>query len=142
MGAEIYDVTITFEAENPKSTAIAYATKVSAKKNKDNSTKLTFNGDVTTGGKNTGGTISFETLYWPEDLDKALELENMLEADSIKVITCVGKAYTRNGTPYKRVITGTEVTISSDDEEWGPSDGISNSLEVAVNHLKKESRRA
>ena len=142
MGAEIYDVTVTLEAENPKSTVIAYATKVSSSKNKDNSTKLTFNGDVTIGGKNTGGTISIENLYWPEDLDKALELENMLNAEFIKAITCVGNGYTRNGTPYKRVITGTEVTITSDEEEWGPSDGITNTLEGSVNQLKKESKRA
>lgn len=142
MGAEIHDVTITLEAENPKSTVIVYATKVSSQKNKDNSTKLTFQGDVTLGGKNTGGTISIENIYWPEDLDKALELENMLNADFIKVITCVGNGYTRNGTPYKRVITGTEVTITSDEEEWSPSDGISSSLEVSVNKLKRESKRA
>lgn len=142
MGAEIYDVTVTLEAENPKSTVIAYATKVSNSKNKDNSTKLTFNGDVTIGGKNTGGTISIENLYWPEDLDKALELENMLNAEFIKSITCVGNGYTRNGTPYKRVITGTEVTITSDEEEWSPSDGITNTLEVSVNQLKRESKRA
>ena len=142
MGAEIYDVEITLEAENPKSTVIAYATKVSSSKNKDNSTKLTFQGDVTVGGKNTGGTISIENLYWPEDLDKALELENMLNADFIKLITCVGKGYTRNGTPYKRVITGTEVTITSDEEEWSPSDGISSSLEVSVNTLQRESKKA
>ena len=142
MGAEIYDVEITLEAENPKSTVIVYATKVSSSKNKDNSTKLTFQGDVTVGGKNTGGTISIENLYWPEDLDKALELENMLNADFIKLITCVGKGYTRNGTPYKRVITGTEVTITSDEEEWSPSDGISSSLEVSVNTLKRESKKA
>lgn len=142
MGAEIYDVEITLEAENPKSTVIVYATKVSSSKNKDSSTKLTFNGDVTLGGKNTGGTISIENIYWPQDLDKALELENMLEADFIKAITCVGKGYTRNGTPYKRVITGTEVTITSDEEEWSPSDGISSSLEVSVNTLKRESKKA
>ena len=142
MGAEIYDVEITLEAENPKSTVIVYATKVSSSKNKDSSTKLTFNGDVTLGGKNTGGTISIENIYWPQDLDKALELENMLEADFIKAITCVGKGHTRNGTPYKRVITGTEVTITSDEEEWSPSDGISSSLEVSVNTLKRESKRA
>jgi hypothetical protein len=142
MGAEIYDVTVTLEAENPKSTVIAYATKVSNSKNKDNSTKLTFNGDVTIGGRNTGGTISIENLYWPEDLDKALELENMLNAEFIKSITCVGNGYTRNGTPYKRVITGTEVTITSDEEEWSPSDGITNTLEVSVNQLKRESKRA
>lgn len=142
MGAEIYDVEITFEAENPKSTVIAYATKVSADKNKESSTKLTFQGDVTLGGKNTGGKISIEHIYWPEDLDKALELENMLEAEYIKAVACVGKAYTRNGTPYKRVITGTEVTITSDKEEWGPSDGISSSLELSVNTLKRQSKRA
>ena len=66
----------------------------------------------------------------------------MLNAEFIKAITCVGNGYTRNGTPYKRVITGTEVTITSDEEEWGPSDGITNTLEVSVNQLKKESKRA
>lgn len=142
MGAGIYDVTVTFEGENPKSTVIAYATKVSSSKNKDNSTKLTFNGDVTIGGKNTGGTISIENLYWPENLEKALELENMLNSEFIKTITCVGQSHTRNGTPYKRVINGIDVTITSDEEEWSPSDGITNTLEVSVNELTRESKRA
>ena len=52
MGAEIFDVEINLDG-----VLILYATKVSSKKNKDTSTTLTFNGDVSTGAKNTGGTI-------------------------------------------------------------------------------------
>ena len=44
MGAEIFDVEINLDG-----VLILYATKVSSKKNKDTSTTLTFNGDVSTG---------------------------------------------------------------------------------------------
>lgn len=136
MGAEIFDVTIDLDG-----VGILHGTKMSSKKNKDNSTKLTFNGDVNFGGKNTGGTISIETIYWPEDLDMAVALENKLNSNDIKYIKCTGKAYTRTGQPYTRTITGLEVTVTSDEEEWSPSEGIGSSLEVSVNTLIRESKK-
>jgi len=136
MGAEIYDVEINLDG-----VLILYATKVSNKKNKDNSTTLTFNGDVTTSAKNTGGTISIEGLYFPSDLDQAIALENKLNSDDIKVVTCSGTSYTASGDPYRRSVIGSGVTITSDEDEWSPSDGISQKLELAVDKLTRTAER-
>lgn len=136
MGAEIFDVEINLDG-----VLILYATKVTNKKNKDNSTTLTFQGDVNTGARNTGGTISIERLYFPLDLDQAIQLENKLNADNIKVITCSGTSYTASGDPYRKSIIGSGVTITSDEDEWSPSDGISQKLELAVNTLTRKAER-
>lgn len=136
MGAEIFDVEINLDG-----VLILYATKVSTKKNKDNSTTLTFQGDVTTGGRNTGGTISIEGLYFPTDLDEAIALENKLNASDIKVVTCSGTSHTATGDAYRRTVIGSGVTITSDEDEWAPSDGISQKLELAVNQLTRQAER-
>ena len=136
MGAEIFDVEINLDG-----VLILYATKVSNKKNKDNKTTLTFNGDVNTGAKNSGGTISIEGLYFPTDLDQAIALENKLNDDNIKVITCSGTSYTASGDPYRRSIIGSGVTITSDEDDWSPSDGISQKLEVSVDKLTRTAER-
>ena len=132
MGAEIFDVEINLDG-----VLILYGTKVSNKKNKDNSTTLTFNGDITTGAKNTGGTISIEGLYFPTDLDQAILLENKLNSNDIKVVTCSGTSYTASGDPYRKVIIGSGITVTSDEEDWAPSDGISSKLELAVDKLTR-----
>jgi len=141
MGAEIFDVEINIDG-----VAILYATSVSSSKNKDTNTTLTFNGDVNTSSANTGGTISVEGLYWPTDIEKAIALENKLNGidsdgnpQTIETITCSGTSYTAGGDPYTRQIIGTGVTVNTDDEDWSPSDGITNSLEFAVNKLQKKS---
>lgn len=132
MGSEIYDVKITIDG-----LVLAFATKVSSKKNKDSSTTLTFDGDVNTSAKNTGGTISIERLAWPYSVDEAKRLEELLESDLIKTIVCSGKAYTANGDPYNKQIIGTNVTVTSDEDEWSPSDGVTQKLELAVNNLQR-----
>lgn len=136
MGAEIFDVEINLDG-----VLVLYGTKVSNKKNKDNKTTLTFNGDVTTGAKNTGGTISIEGLYFPTDLDQAIQLENKLNSNDIKVVTCSGTSYTAAGDPYRKVIIGSGVTITSDEEDWAPSDGISSKLEMSVDKLTRTAER-
>lgn len=136
MGAEIFDVEINLDG-----VLILYATKVSSKKNKDTNTTLTFNGDINTGAKNTGGTISIEGLYFPSDLDQAIDLENKLNASDIKVVTCSGTSYTASGDPYRRSIIGSGVTVTSDEDEWSPSEGISQKLELAVNKLTRTAER-
>ena len=136
MGAEIYDVEINLDG-----VLILYATKVSNKKNKDTSTTLTFNGDVNTSANNTGGTISIEGLYFPTDLDQAIQLENKLNSNDIKVVTCSGTSYTAGGDPYRRSVIGSGVTVTSDEDEWSPSDGISQKLELAVNQLTRTAER-
>ena len=136
MGAEIYDVEINLDG-----VLILYATKVSNKKNKDTSTTLTFQGDVTTSAGNTGGTISIEGLYFPTDLDQAIALENKLNSNDIKVVTCSGTSYTATGDPYRRSVIGSGVTVTSDEDEWSPSDGISQKLELAVNKLTRTAER-
>lgn len=130
MGAEIFDVEVNIDG-----VIVLYATKISSKKNKDTGTTLTFNGDVNTSAKNTGGTISIEGLYWPTSLDDAIALEDKLNAAHIKTITCTGTAYTAAGDTYTRTLIGNEVTVTSDEDEWSPSDGISQKLEFSVNNL-------
>jgi len=136
MGSEIYDVKITI-ATATDSVMLAYATKVSSKKNKDTSTTLTFDGDVNTSAKNTGGTISIERLAWPTDVEEAIRLESILESDLITSVVCSGRAYTVNGDPYNKQIIGTNVTVTSDEDEWSPSDGVTQKLELAVNKLQR-----
>ena len=136
MGSEIYDVKITIGTATD-SVVLSYATKVSSKKNKDTSTTLTFDGDVNTSAKNTGGTISIERLAWPTDVEEAVRLEEILESDLIKTVVCSGRAYTVNGDAYNKQIIGTDVTVTSDEDEWSPSDGITQKLELAVNKLKR-----
>jgi len=136
MGSEIYDVKITIGTATD-SVLLAYATKVSSKKNKDTSTTLTFDGDVNTSAKNTGGTISIERLAWPTDVEEAIRLESILESDLITSVVCSGRAYTVNGDSYNKQIIGTNVTITSDEDEWSPSDGVTQKLELAVNKLQR-----
>lgn len=133
MGAEIFDVEINLDG-----VLVTYATKVTAKKNKDTSTTLTFNGDVNTMARNSGGTISVEGLYWPSDVASAVEFENKLESNNIKTVTCTGMSYTANGDPYRKTIIGNQVIITSDEDEWSPSDGITQKLEFAVNQLIRQ----
>ena len=137
MGSEIYDVKITIGTATD-SVVLAYATKVTNKKNKDTSTTLTFDGDVNTSAKNTGGTISIERLAWPNDVEETKLLENILESDLIKTIVCSGTAYTVNGDMYTKQVIGTNVTVTSDEDEWSPSDGVTQKLEVAVNRLERK----
>lgn len=137
MGSEIYDVKITI-GNDSDNLVLAYATKVSSKKNKDTKTTLTFDGDVNTSAKNTGGTISIERLSWPSSVEEAVRLESLLEADLIKSITCSGRAYTANGDAYIKQIIGTNVTVTSDEEEWSPSDGVTQKLELSVNRLQRK----
>lgn len=136
MGSEIYDVKVTI-GTGSASVVLAYATKVSSKKNKDASTTLTFDGDVNTSAKNTGGTISIERLAWPNDVEQAVLLEEILESDLIKTVTCSGRAYTVNGEMYTKQIIGTNVTVTNDEDEWSPSDGVTQKLELAVNKLQR-----
>ena len=136
MGSEIYDVKITI-GNDQDNIVLAYATKVTSKKNKDTSTTLTFDGDVNTSAKNTGGTISIERLAWPSSVEEAVRLESLLEADIIKTVTCTGTAYTANGDMYKKQIIGTQVIVNSDEEEWSPSDGVTQKLELGVNRLQR-----
>lgn len=130
MSAELFDVEINIDG-----LPLLYATKVSSKKNRDSNTTLTFNGDVTTGARNTGGTISIEGLYFPSSVAEAVELENKLNSDNIESITCSGTSYTNGGDPYRKIIIGTGVTVNGDEEDWSPSDGISQKLELVVDKL-------
>ena len=136
MGSEIYDVKVTIGTDD-SNVVLAYATKVTNKKNKDTSTTLTFDGDVNTSAKNTGGTITLERLAWPTDVNEAILLEEILESDLIKTVTCTGRAYTVNGDVYTKQVIGTNVTVTSDEDEWSPSDGVTQKLELAVNRLQR-----
>ena len=130
MGAEIFDVEINLDG-----VLLLYATKVSSKKNNDSNTKNTFNGDVTIGAMNTGGTISIEGLHYPTDVESAVMLENLLDNEKIKTVVCAGTGYTAGGDPYRRTLIGTDVTVTSDEDDWSVSDGVTQKLEFTVNKL-------
>lgn len=132
MGSEIFKVSILLD-----DVEMLHATKCEFKKNKDNNTTVTFNGDVTTGAANTGATISLEGLSFPTDLDEALALQEKLEDANIQTITCSGTSYTGGGLPYRRTITGSGVTITSDEESWSPTDGVTSTLEFKVDTLTR-----
>lgn len=144
MGAEVFDVEVALDAVDRNTGSslaqkILYATKLDFKRNKDNNTTLTFNGDVTTGAANTGATISLEGLVFPANVDEARQLEDILIDGHILTITCSGTSYTQAGDPYRRIIIGNGVTITSDEESWAPSDGISSKLELSVDNFTKSS---
>ena len=147
MGAEIFDVAISLATSDNQKVDVLYATKVSSKKNKDTSTTLTFQGDVSTGAKNTGGTISIEGLYFPTTVEDATKLENILNGGdlnhpiAITTVTCSGTSYTANGEPYRRIIIGNGVTVTSDEDEWSPSDAMTQKLELAVDKLTRQAER-
>ena len=136
MGAEIFDVDI--DINNGRH--VLYATKLSFKKNRESKTTLTFNGHVSTSAHNTGATISMEGLVFPLNPDEANEIEDVLENDAIKIITCAGTSYDRNGNRYRRVISGNRCTITSDDEDWAPADGMTSKLELKVDNFYKSNK--
>jgi hypothetical protein len=39
---------------------------------------------------------------------------------------------------YTKQVIGTNVTVTSDEDEWSPSDGVTQKLEVAVNRLERK----
>lgn len=133
MGAEIYNGKILID-----DLLIAYAEKVSISKEKSVKTTNTFAGTINTTGYTTGGTISIDSLIWPKNIEEAEKLEAKLNQGHIETIVITGTSYMVNGKPYKRTITGLHATLSSDDEEWSPEDGISSSIEFNVNTIKKE----
>ena len=130
MSAELFDVQVNIDG-----LLLKYGTKVSYDKNRDSSTTNTFDGDVNTIAKNTGGTISFEGLVLPTDVEDAIRLEEMLENNNIKVVTIVGTSYTGNGDPYRKTVIGTNAIVNSDSQEFSPSDASTMSLEIGVNTL-------
>ena len=133
MGAEIFDVEINLDG-----VLVLYATKVSSKKNNDSNQKTTFNGDVTIGAMNTGGTISIEGLYYPTDVEQAIALEELLDSEHIDTVVCSGTSYTAGGDPYRKSVIGTTATVTSDEDDWSPSDGITQKLEFTVNNLVRQ----
>ena len=130
MGAEIFDVEVNLDG-----ILINYGQKVTSKKNKSNKMQDTFNGDVSVSGKNTGGTISFEGLVWPTNLEDQIALEEKLESNQIKTVTIKGTAYTTAGDAYTKMVIGNQVTVTNDEDEWTPTEGVSQKLEFAVNQL-------
>lgn len=142
MGAEIFDVSIQFVSrDNGNDTTIdyTYASKLSFKKEKSTKSTETFNGTVTTGSRHSGATISLEGLIFPASVEEANKLEAALENDNIISFTASGKSYTQAGDVYTKTVTGSRLTISSDEEDWSPTDGGSAKLEFKADTFKRES---
>lgn len=135
MGADIFGVKLDFDG-----IYIAHADKVSIKKDKDTSKKSTFDGDVPFGGNSKGGTISIDHIVWPESVKEAEELEKKLNNNQVRFIKCIAKGYTTGGNEYTRTITGLEPIVSTDDEDWSVSEGISASLELTCKKIEKETK--
>lgn len=119
--------------------ALKYADKATIKKEKKVNTRNTLGGTINTGTYTTGATITVDTVLMPDTVQDALKLEEVLDSGFINQIVVTGTAYLRDGTPYKRTITGLRATVSGDDEEWNPDDGIVPSLEFSVDIILKES---
>ena len=135
MSADLFGVKLDFGG-----VFIAHADKVSIKKDKSASTKETFDGEVSFGGNKQGGTISIDHIIWPESVDAANELEKQLNNNEVDFIKCIGKGYTMGGNEYMRTITGYDPKVSTDDEDWSVSEGISASLELTCRKIEKESK--
>ena len=135
MGAEIENVSITIDGVR-----FGHATKCDIKRNTSDNTVTTWDGDVNIGAINTGATISFERLVFPASVAEMEDIEKLITTNNgrLSEIVCVGDAYLSDGTAYPRRIIGTGVLITSDEESWSPSDGISDSFEVKVNNLTKQ----
>jgi hypothetical protein len=118
--------------------ALKYADKATIKKEKKVNTRNTLGGTVNTGTYTTGGTIDVETVLLPDTLQEVEHFEELLDAGHIDQIVVTGTAFLRDGTPYKRTITGLRATVSTDDEEWNPDDGIVPKLSFNVDIIKKE----
>ena len=135
MGADIFGVKLDFDG-----IYIAHADKVSIKKDKDTSKKNTFDGDVPFGGNSQGGTISIDHIIWPKSPKEASDLEDQLNNNKVRFIKCIAKGYTTEGNEYMRTITGYNPIVSTDDEDWSVSEGISASLELTCNKIEKETK--
>lgn len=139
MGAELFDVKITISDYDNNNYEIGYGTKLSIKRNRDTQTVNTFSGDINTiAGNQTGGEISIEAVSWAKSVSEMTKLENMLKKGMIKTIICSGKSYTYSGDVYSRVITGINCVITTDEDEWSTSDGVTNKLDFSANEIIKE----
>ena len=117
---------------------LEYADKATVKKDKKVNTRQTLGGTLNTGTNTTGGTIDVETILLPKTLQEVTRLEDILEAGFVNQVIVTGTAFLLDGTPYKRTITGLRATVSTDDEEWNPDDGIVPKLSFNVDIIKKE----
>lgn len=117
---------------------LKYADKATIKKEKSVKTRNTLGGTLNTSGYVTGGTISVSTIILPETVQEINRLEEILDSGHIEQVTVTGKAYLKDGTPYKRTITGLNANVTTDDEEWNPEDGIISSLDFKVDIIQKE----
>jgi hypothetical protein len=141
MAGEIFDVNISLRLNTGQILGIEYATKCNFKRYMDTKTTNTHSGDVSTGAYNTGADISIEGLNYPTSVEDSILLEDALDPANRDVfildLTVSGTSYTKLGSKYKRTITGSGVTVSTDDEDWPAGDAMSDSLEFKVDHLTK-----
>ena len=139
MGAELFNVKITISDYENNNYEIGYATKLSIKRNRDTNTINTFSGDINTiAGQQEGGELSLEAVSWSKSVSEITKLENMLKKGMIKTIICTGKSYTYSGDVYSRSITGINCVITTDEEEWSTSEGVSTKLDFSCNEIVKE----
>ncbi len=139
MGAELFQVKITISDYDNNNYEIGYATKLSIKRNRDTNTVNTFSGDINTiAGNQTGGELSLESVSWAKSVSDMIKLENMLKNGMIKSIICSGKGYTYAGDVYSRTITGLNCVVTTDEEDWSPSDGVTSKLDFSANEIIKD----
>lgn len=117
---------------------LKYADKATIKRDKSVKTRNTLSGTLNTSGYVTGGTISVSTIILPSTLQEVNRLEQVLDSGHIEQVKVTGTAYLKDGTPYKRTITGLRANLTTDDEEWNPEDGIIASLDFKVDIIQKE----
>lgn len=121
---------------------LKYADKATIKKEKKVNTRNTLGGTINTSAYTTGGSISVETLILPDTIQEVNALEAVLDGGHIEQVIVTGTAYLKDGTPYKRTITGLRASVTTDDEDWNPSDGIISKLDFNVDIIRKENTNA
>ena len=117
---------------------LKYADKATIKKDRSVKTRNTLGGTINTSGYTTGGTISVSTILLPDTIQEVERLEGILNSGHIDQVKVTGTAYLKDGTAYKRTITGLRANVTTDDEEWNPEDGIISSLDFKVDVITKE----
>ena len=117
---------------------ILFADSISEEKTKESTSKTTFNGDVNINSKNTGGNITIEGLYYPDNVEDAILLENKLNSDNIKTLTCSGLTTLANGDTAKVSIIGTGISVANDAHEWSATDAMMQKLEFNANYLQRK----
>lgn len=130
MSVTIFDVKITLDGIELK-----YGTSFEYEKEISTDFVGTFDGQLPTRAKNTGGTLSFEHVIYPESAGELNRLQDLLDKGIIKTVVVSGKSYDRNQNEYTTTVTGTNNVISSEGFSWEPDSAPTFPLELLAGNI-------